>query len=108
LIFMLVKRSDLTGTHGYQSAWIRITWVCRRWREIALQFSALWAPTPIMPVGCNIREGEASHDPFDAARVLLARALPRPLNLIATPGALQVVRQYAHRLFVHCQPWAPY
>ncbi|KAH9896503.1 hypothetical protein C8Q73DRAFT_788857 [Cubamyces lactineus] len=101
-IFMHLKCTDINpaiDSQGFKSAWIRVTWVCRRWREIAIQHSALWAPTLIK------ERAQASHDPFDAARVLLARALPRPLDLIVTPQHnLEVVRAYAHRVkYLHIE-----
>ncbi|KAI0658867.1 hypothetical protein C8Q70DRAFT_991045 [Cubamyces menziesii] len=92
-VFMHLKLSDPNSDAGFDAEWIKVTWVCGRWRQIALQCSALWAVTAVME-----RPG-ASSDPFDAARTLLERASPRPLTLVAvTPPALQVLRPHAHRV----------
>ena len=92
-VFMHLKLSDPNSDAGFDAEWIKVTWVCGRWRQIALQCSALWAVTAVME-----RPG-ASSDPFDAARTLLERASPRPLTLVAvTAPALHVLEPYAHRV----------
>ncbi|KAI0327718.1 hypothetical protein GY45DRAFT_1363124, partial [Cubamyces sp. BRFM 1775] len=64
-VFMHLKNSDPDGSSGFNAEWIEVSWVCRRWRQIALQCSALWAVTAVTE-----RAG-ALGDPFDAARTLL-------------------------------------
>ncbi|KAH9896592.1 hypothetical protein C8Q73DRAFT_664354 [Cubamyces lactineus] len=92
LILVHLKSSDPTSKDGFKASWIRATWVCRRWREIALQYSALWSATTLA------EHSLLSGDPFDAARVLLARASSRELDLTATLPALHVVGPNAHRV----------
>ncbi|KAH9896591.1 hypothetical protein C8Q73DRAFT_821654 [Cubamyces lactineus] len=92
-VFMHLKLSDPNGNAGFDAAWIEVTWVCRRWRQIALRCSALWAATTI------VEYPGPSGDPFEGARTLLKRASPRPLTLVAvTAPVLHVLEPYAHRV----------
>lgn len=43
MIFLAWKHSQDSKQHGLGAEWVRATWVCRTWREVALDAAALWS-----------------------------------------------------------------
>ncbi len=75
IIFILYEGASTSNPHGQKGAavsnegfaapWITTTWVCRRWREAALQRGALW--TSLRIPRRYIRYPEAVHTFFNRA-----------------------------------------
>ncbi|KAI1783464.1 hypothetical protein LXA43DRAFT_1067616 [Ganoderma leucocontextum] len=43
MIFHTWKDSCGPRRHGLRAEWVRATWICKRWREVALETPALWS-----------------------------------------------------------------
>ena len=65
--------------HGLRAEWVRATWICKRWREIALDTPALWASVLVTGRPADIRALEAQLD----------RARCTPLDLLVLSRGAQ-------------------
>ncbi|KAI0718417.1 hypothetical protein C8T65DRAFT_693821 [Cerioporus squamosus] len=70
-IFVTLKHGDGNKPYGFHSPWVRVTWVCARWREIAVNTPFLWTSVAIQGHGALL----------DKTRTLLERAGTCPLQL---------------------------
>ena len=43
MVFHAWKHLCGTKRHGLTAEWVRVTWVCKTWREVALEAAALWS-----------------------------------------------------------------
>lgn len=42
-IFLTLKDADGARRYGFAAEWVHVTWVCKRWRAIALSSACLWS-----------------------------------------------------------------
>ena len=64
-IFSLLKDSTRGDeVYGFRAPWVRVTWVCTRWRRIALDMSSLWTSVSLTAHAASL----------DAATILWERA----------------------------------
>ncbi|RPD65190.1 hypothetical protein L227DRAFT_630625 [Lentinus tigrinus ALCF2SS1-6] len=55
-IFLILKAADGSHRFGFTAEWVRVTWVCSRWRAIALSYSHIWSSVSMVKKVVDTRD----------------------------------------------------
>ena len=110
MIFHYWKDSCHSDEHGLWGAdWVNATWICRRWREVALETPTLWSSVLVCP--------GVMDDP--TLKIQLNRARGTALDMFVSDpkksteeveealGLVLAKKSPVKKLRIHCREWPP-